>query len=494
MSLHPSIRALRHSFVLTALTAFAVTATSAHAGGAPAAGGNRAAAVDAVFADFKAGEPGLAVGIYQSGTQVLSRGYGTADIEHGVPITPETVFNLASVSKQFTAFSIALLAREGKVDLQADIRTYLPGMPDVGQKVMVYDLVHHISGVRDYVSLAALSGHDDESLVRQEYAVNLLEAQRSLNHPPGTQYEYSNSGYMLLAEVAEAAAGKSLREFAHERIFQPLGMKSTRIRDSLNRIEPGYAVGYEPNELGGSGKWERAVYNRIAVGPGNVISTVGDLVKWIRNFAHPVVGDRALIEQLSAPATLRNGESVNYGYGLKRDSVIGHDVVMHTGSISGFRSILIFFPKDDFGLVILANRKIDLKPFAAKVAGIYLQPAADKPGEAKAKEESEHDQPKAPAPSVSSAELAALAGTYHSDEIDTSYRASVEGGKLTLRSLYLTKPQSLSPSAKDRFTGDEDGPLSGLEVAIRRDATGKVSGLLFDYGSLHDLELRKLGQ
>jgi|GEM_PF-163944 len=549
-------------------------AARAGANAGPAA---RQAAVDAVFADMdRPGVPGAAVGLYQHGELIYSRGYGYADLDHSVPITGRTVFNLASVSKQFTAFSIALLAREGKVDLQADIRTYLPDMPELGTPVTVADLVHHMSGVRDYMALGALSGHDDDSLLRQEQAISLIRQQRSLSFAPGTQYEYSNSGYALLAEIVQAASGQSLRELMHERIFAPLGMTRTRLRDDLSRTQPGYAVGYEPGGEPGR-PWARAVYNRITIGPGNVLSTVGDLVKWVGNFANPVVGDRALIEQIAAPTTLRDGTPVNYGFGLGRDVVLGHRVITHDGAISGFNATLAFFPDDDFGIVILANRPIDQQALTEKLARIYLEPRAveqkktypaalapkasmlaalaghyqgkrgpmitlqdtgsgklgartasgdrgalsfwadgtfgqgdydgllyrpvhDRAGKVAALEEIQPGgsglrvvgrlERVTPAQLTDEA-LAALAGSYRGEEIDTTYELSVESGQLTLRSLYLPQPQVLVPTAPDRFELPR-GPLAGLILAVERGADGKPTALLADLYRLRGLRLTRI--
>ncbi|HEY5758153.1 MAG TPA: serine hydrolase domain-containing protein, partial [Steroidobacter sp.] len=487
--------------------------------------------------------------------------YGMANLDAGTPITADTVFNLASVSKQFTAFSIALLAREGKIDLQADIRNYLPNLPDFGECITVSDLVHHTSGMRDYIALAALSGHDDESLLRQRHAIAILERQRGLNFAPRTHYEYSNSGYALLAEIVRAVSGQTLNEFMKARIFAPLGMQHTRVRDDLTRIEPGYAAGYEE---GGDGRpWARAVYNRVAVGPGNLLSTVGDLAKWAGNFARPVVGDSQFIDQLSAPAALRDGTPVNYGFGLTRQTVIGHRVVTHDGGISGFRTTFAFFPDDDFAIVILANRPLALDEMSERVAAIYLQPkpvssprwpatttakasvvsslAGDYQGSEGALLTLRQDGKQVVASSYgkdqgsmtfwvdgtfgtsdyddkrfrvvkeqgvvvgldaidtdndgervlrlkrvtrvapSAAELAALAGDYHAEEVDTTYTVSIESGKVTLRSLYLDAPQNLQPSVIDRFEA-LDGPLGGLIVSAVRASDGQAAALLFQFG------------
>lgn len=444
------------------------------AGVAPASEpGSEAAAVDAVFASLRGQDrPGAAVGIYRGGKLVYSQGYGMANFDAGTAIDANTVFNLASVSKQFTAFSAALLVREGKLDLQADIRTYLPNMPDLGQRITVSDLVHHTSGLRDYITLAALSGHDDQSLLRQRHAIAILERQRGLNYEPGTRYAYSNSGYAVLAEIVQAVSGKSLNDFMKERIFDPLGMKDSRVRDDLSRIEPGYAAGYERGDEDGR-PWARAVYNRVAVGPGNVLSTVGDLAKWAGNFAHPVVGDAKFIEQLSAPAALRNGTPLNYGFGLTRQQVLGHRVVTHDGGISGFRTTFVFFPDDDFAIVVLANHPFNVGKATEQLAAIYLQPRAVE--QSKPKKQPATVTPKAAA-------LAALAGSF----------LGSEGPVLTLRQdgkqlIASTRGEDEGAAkfyADDTFVvGDDDtrfrpvkqkGAVVGLDVITTDNDTERV--------------------
>ena len=327
----------------------------------------RAAAVDAVFDEYaRPGSPGVAVGIYRDGKPLLERGYGLANLEFGAPITPTTVFNLASVSKQFTAFCIALLVREGKVDLAADVHTYLPWLPPYRHRLTVEHLVHHVSGMRDYVSLADLVGFDDSTLVRQAQAMSLLARQRDLNFSPGTQYAYSNAGYALLAEIVQAASGKSLRQFAAERIFAPLGMRQTSVRDRLSDLVPQLATGYEHGSEGDG--WARAVYNRETIGPGNVLSSVRDLALWADNFLSPKVGDRALIEQLTAPGHMADGAAINYGFGVYRQTFAGHEAITHTGDVPGFSSIVAVFPAERLSVILLSNVAMQQAEVTGKLA------------------------------------------------------------------------------------------------------------------------------
>jgi CubicO group peptidase (beta-lactamase class C family) len=259
----------KRRFIAAGIVLGAVASGAVPARAAPA----QARQLDAVFAALGPNGPGAAVGIYRRGRLVYARGYGGADLDHSVPVTARTVFNVASLTKQFTAFSIALLARDGKLSLDADVQTYLPEF-SFGAPLTVSDLVHHMSGVRDYLVLAGLAGRGDADLLTQAQALALVRRQRALGFAPGTRFDYSNSNYVLLAEIVKRVSGKSLREFMRERIFAPLGMTATRLHDDLGLIEPGSATGYRPREGGG---WARAVYNHETVGAGNLLSTVGDL-------------------------------------------------------------------------------------------------------------------------------------------------------------------------------------------------------------------------
>lgn len=538
---------------------------------------NEQAAVDAAFAEYiKSGEPGATVGVYRGGQLVYAQAYGMADVDLAVPNSVDTVFNLASVSKQFAAVAIALLEKEGKLKPTDDIRRYLPGMPVLETPVTVGDLVHHTSGLRDYMALGALSGHDNESLIRQPHIVQIMERQRGIDFVAGTGYSYSNTGYVLMAEIVPAVSGVPFEDFLQQRIFEPLGMTHTRVRHELTDLQPGYATGYIP--MGEDKGWRRAVYNRIALGPGNVLSTVGDMAKWAGNFARPVVGDAALIEHLSAPSQLRDGTPVNYGYGLIRETVAGHAAVTHSGGISGFNTNFVYFPDQDFAVIVLANRSFPAEALTTRVAEIYL-PAGDAAARTAAETPASQPAPARPLPGLegsyastggevltlraaqggftvqglgdepqplrfwpdgsfgagehggpryraipgtdgavielepvklagstnppeeklsrvatqasSGAAIAALAGDYRSDEIDATYRLTVEEGKVVLRSLWLAGAQPMVETATGRFEAGS-GPLRGLRFTVERGADGKPAALLFHVYQLGPLRLARV--
>lgn len=334
----------------------------------------RARAVDAVLKEMTAADaPGLALGVYRRGSLIYSKGFGLADLEARTPVTPQTIFHVASVSKQFTAFAIGLLTREGKVDLDADVRKYLPTLPDFGQAISVRDLIQHTSGLRDQWMLTVLAGLDTANVIEQRYLMNLVERQRGLNFAPGTRYAYSNTGYMLLAEIVSAVSGQSLREFTTERIFKPLGMTHTFFNDNVHEVVPGRAHSYQKRATG----WQRALLNFDNVGATSLFTTVEDLAKWAGNFSHPKVGDAQLIAQLGTPGRLRDGTPINYGFALHRQMFAGHEALMHYGSDAGYRAAFVYFPAEDFAVLMTANTPPpDQQRTIERIVDIYLNERA----------------------------------------------------------------------------------------------------------------------
>lgn len=356
--------------------------------------------VDAVFADVaKPGSPGAAVGIYKSGQIVLAKGYGTADLEAGTPITPKTPFHMASVSKQFAAFAIALLARDGKLDLDADVRTYLPYFPDLGHKITTRQLIQHTSGLRDQWTLFELGGKDIRDVLRQEQVVNMVKRQKQLDFEPGTRYSYSNTGYTLLAEIVHAVSGQTLRQFTTQRMFAPLGMNHTFFFDDVREIVPGRANSYARDK--DDGPWLRSLLSYQTVGATSLFTTIEDLARWSGNFTDPRVGDKALIDLVTRSGTLNDGTSIHYGFGLSDLPQGGRKAISHAGSDAAFLTLLVLYPEHDVAIAVLANMELDITAKLNAVADIYLPPVAAQ----KKDREPEVTQPGARL-------LAALPGTY----------------------------------------------------------------------------------
>lgn len=443
------------------------------------------AAVDAVFADYdQPTSPGLAVGIYRDGRTLYTHGYGLADLENPVAIMPDTVFYAASVSKQFVAFAILLLARDGKVDLDADIRTYLPYVPDFGDRITVRHLIHHTSGLRDQWSLFELGGIQDGSRTHQRQVVNMVKRQVALNARPGTEYNYCNTGYTLLAEIVHAVSGRTLREFTTERIFTPLQMRSTFFYDDASEIVPRRARSYEKDA---AGRWRAKILAGDTVGGTGLYTTANDFAKWAANFSRPAVGDAALIEQFIGTGSLDDGTPLDYGFALQRQSVAGHEAVVHTGVHGAFRAVFAYFPAEQLSVAILANTALNTIGELERVVTIYLGAASSKPAsgaparpivaapaKTQPQERSQSTEPPAAVAAPAAVNLSELAGDYRSNELDATYTLSVENGALLVDSIWFERRFVLRPTAADSFASD--WPLQ--TVRIERDTAGKPQALL----------------
>jgi CubicO group peptidase (beta-lactamase class C family) len=269
-------------------------------------------AIDAIFATTTQGRsPGCALGVYREGEIVLARGYGFADLEHDVPITETTVFDLGSVSKQFTAAAIVLLAEGGKLSLDDDVRKFLPELPSYGKPITLRHLLHHTSGLRDYTGLLGISGHDDADLTGDDDALFLITHQRALSFPTGSEWSYSNTGYFLLSLIVRRVTGKTLAELEKERIFDPLGMSDTHVHDDHRRLVPRRAIAYG---LGSNGQLGLAMSDFEQTGDGAVMTTVRDLARWDGNFATPKVGGPALLDAMRSRGRLDDGTPLTYPF------------------------------------------------------------------------------------------------------------------------------------------------------------------------------------
>ena len=331
------------------------------------------ARVDSIFARVNRTDgPGCALGVYRAGTIVYANGYGLANLEHGVRITPATDFYIASTSKQFTAASIALLAEAGRLDLNAPIRRWIPELPAYADSVTVLDLVHHTSGIRDYLTLWGQAGRSFGDDISEEDALASIVRQKSLDFKPGTRWSYSNSGYFLLSVLVRRVTGKSLRQFSDSAIFTPLGMTHTHFHDDRMMVIPGRAEGYEPRAGGG---WSEHRTGFALVGDGGLHTTVEDLAKWDANFYDNKLGKGgpAFIDAITTPGTLSGNRPMNYAFGLMREEYRGLPVVSHGGAFIGFRASLTRFPSRRLSVAVLCNDyTVDPDALVTRVADLYL--------------------------------------------------------------------------------------------------------------------------
>lgn len=306
--------------------------------------------VDQRFATYGEGTPGGAVAVVRGDEVVFARGYGMADLAHDAPITPETRFNIASVSKGFTAFAIALLAERGDLSLDADIRTILPELR-IDRPVTVRQLAQHTGGVRGTFGLAALSGRGEGDLVTHSLLVNLLARQQGLNFEPGTAFEYSNGGYVLMAEIVERVTGESFPTWMQTNVFEPLGMGRTFVGSDYRAVVRDMARPY----LASGGGYAEAVYPYAGYGPGNVRSTVGDLARWMRNLSTGEVGGETIRRLMLERGVIASGDTTDYAFGLFVESEDGLMQVSHSGAFDGVRANFAYYPDIDAGVILLSN-------------------------------------------------------------------------------------------------------------------------------------------
>jgi CubicO group peptidase (beta-lactamase class C family) len=400
-----------------------------------------AAKVDKVFEQWnKPDSPGCAVGVYKDGQIAYKHGYGMANLNDDVPITPATVFHVASMSKQFTAASILLLAQQGKLSLDDDVHKYIPELPDFGERITLRHLMHHTSGLRDQWALLGLAGwRYSQDLITDDDVMSVMVHQKALNFKPGEKYMYSNTGFTLLALVVKRVSGMSLREFTTKNIFEPLGMTHTHFRDDHEEVIKHDALGYEQE---GPGKpFRMDLTNFDTAGATSLHTTVEDLQLWDENFFHPRVGGPELIRQMLQTGKLNSGKDQDYASGLVIGTYRGLPVVDHGGADAGYRSDFVRFPDQHFSTAVLCNFA-DTNPseMAHQVADIVLTKDFKEPAKAPEKE-----PVKTALVAMTAEQMAAVAGTYWKRDDDDFQRILLKDGKLMVD-----------------FGGDEYHPLNLL--------------------------------
>ncbi len=328
--------------------------------------------VDELFSKYnETDSPGIAVLAVRDGKVLLRKGYGLANLEHRVPITPETVFDIASVSKQFCGMAISMLIEQGKIALEEDVRKYIPELPDFGQTITIDHLVHHTSGIRDWPGTLRLAGWHHHDVISFDQILTMAFAQQGLNFKPGDEYIYSNTGFNLLAELVGRVTGKTFRQWTDENIFQPLGMKNTHFHDDHTEVVPNKAYGYSRSR---DGKFYAVPNLLTAVGSSSLYTTIDDLAQWVKNLDDPRVGGKAVFERMLIRGKLNSGRKTGYAFGLGIGTYRGLKTISHGGSWASFRTFLVHFPEQHFSVVTLLNFSPSNSTQAAyDVASIYLE-------------------------------------------------------------------------------------------------------------------------
>ncbi len=328
--------------------------------------------IDSIFANIKNSKsPGAAVLVMQDGKVLISKGYGMANLEHNIRITTTSVFDIASLSKHFTGMAISMLIEQGKISLQDDVHKYIPELPDFGNVITIDNLVHHSSGLRDFPSTMTLAGWRMDDVRTYKQILELVYKQNELNFAPGTEFCYSNTGYIILAELVHRVTGNSLREWTTKNLFKPLGMNNTFFLDDHTEVIPNKAYGYS---LVNDSIFHAEPNNLAAPGPSSLNTTITDYSKWISNFNDPKIGGKSVIQRMFQPGRLNNGQPIYYGFGVNISQYKGLPTIIHDGSLTSYTSVMVYFPEQRFSVVILMNYSpADSYKLAYEVADLYLK-------------------------------------------------------------------------------------------------------------------------
>jgi CubicO group peptidase (beta-lactamase class C family) len=513
---------------------------------------SKQAEVDRIFGAFNTHTPGCAVGVAEHGKVALRAGYGMADLERGVPITADTVFESGSVAKQFTAMAVLLLAKQGKLSLDDPLRKYLPELPDYGAPLTIRHVLSHVSGLREWRLVATFAGTPEGKYVLDNQDLLRIAArQRALNFDPGTAYSYTNTGFNIFTIVIERALGngKTFQEFTREAIFEPLNMTHTRWRDDFRTVVPGRALAYASKD----GVWMQDTPVENIIGAGGMLSTVGDWLLWNENFTQAKVGGPEVVKMQQTPAVLTGGKTIAYAAGLMVGTVDGLREVSHSGSTGGYATWIGRYPEKGVSVAVMCNaagsNPVQLGRAAArlwtggvaepgpvavkvetaaieKLVGMYRKVRDNTAAEVHVKEgklmfdrvalvpvgggefsaglnrfhfEGERMNESTPNGEVAyervepahpaAAELAMLAGKYESGETGSTVTVAEKAGTLTL-TIGWGQPVRLRPTFRDAFLMESGGGATA--IVFHRDPAGKVTGLSAGDDRVWDLRFTRV--
>jgi CubicO group peptidase (beta-lactamase class C family) len=439
--------------------------------------------IDAIFSEWNTRDsPGCALGVYQNGRIAYERGYGMASLEHDVPITPETVFYVGSLSKQFTAAAAALAITQGRLSADDGIRKYLPELPAYANPITVRHLIHHTSGLRDYNTLLSIAGRRGDEAFDNLTVLRIAARQKALNFEPGAEYLYSNTGYTLLALIVERATGVRFPEYAHATIFKPLDMPVTHYHTDETRLVKWRALAYDRGES----SFSLNTPNNERAGAGGVFTSVRDLLKWDENFYDARVGGPELVKQLQVPGTLNGGRSMTYAWGLQVGTYRGQPLIEHGGSLGGYRAHLLRLPTQHLSVAVLCNLgSISPGNQARQVADVISSSAFTEPAPSPRNAAGTGGQGASgsqPNRNGGGGHASAdLAGSYYSDEVAATFMVVNKDGRLTLQRDADAEAAVLQSVAPDEYR------FRGMTIHFVRDSGRRVEALVVDAGRVRDV-------
>lgn len=423
--------------------------------------------VDELFTIWDTNDtPGAAVAIVKDGAIIYKKGYGSANLEYDIPITPSSVFHIASVSKQFTVFSILLLEKRGKLSLDDDIRKYIPEVPDFAKTITLRHLASHTSGLRDQWNLLSMAGWRMDDVITTEQILKLVSKQKELNFEPGEEFVYCNTGFTLLAEVVARVSDMSFAEFTEKNIFKPLNMSNTLFYDDHEKIVKNRAYSYHSTNEG----YKKSVLNYANAGATSLFTTVEDLSLWAMNFRDIKVGDSTIFNKMNTPAVLNNGKNFGGALGQFVGEYKGLKEIQHGGADAGYRSYLTRFPDENFAVVVFSNSaEFSSGRIAHKVVDIYLKNKIEsEDNKEEVKEESESE-----AVPVDQTVLATYVGDFElqpgfiltiSSEVTQLFVEATGQQKLALKPISTTEYMVAGVDAKIEFIPNEENDIQLLKL------------------------------
>ena len=445
--------------------------------------------VDQVFTAWDNNDsPGASVAVMQNGKIIYKNAYGMANLEYDIPITENSIFHVASISKQFSVFSILLLESEGKLSIDDDVRKYIPELPDFGHKITLHHLAAHTSGLRDQWTLLVMAGVRHDDVITKEHILKLLSNQKELNFNPGEEFEYCNSGFTLLAEIVARISGKTFAEFTEERIFKPLNMTNSQFFDDHEKIVKNRAYSYQSSGEG----FKKKVLSFANVGATSLFTTAEDLLKWSANYKNLTIGSAKIVEKMNSPSTLNDGTKIEHALGQFVMKYKGLNEIQHGGADAGYRAYLTRFPDHDFSVAVLSNAA-GFNPVntAHKVVDVYLKEhfIEEKPKEELAEGGFEINNAAVVEKFDKDAvKLESFIGNYYSEELLTFYEVKMKDGKLVIEH-WRNSDTALTPIAEDSFRGIQS---ILRDVNFFRDPEGAIVSMKISSGRTRNVEFRKM--
>jgi CubicO group peptidase (beta-lactamase class C family) len=436
--------------------------------------------VDKILSQYKATNPGCQLSIERNGKIIYSTAMGLADLEHNVPLTTNSIIEAGSVSKQFTAAALLLLEQQGKLSLNDDVRKYIPELSDYGMPIKLSHMIHHTSGLRDWGSIASLTGWSrGTQFYTNEDALEIIVRQKELNNKPGDEFIYSNSNYNLAAIIVQRVSGLTLADFTKKYIFEPAGMTNTQWRDDPNRIVKNRAIAYSKTET----DYKLNMPNEYVYGNGGLLTTTEDLLKWSNFYQQGKMGTSSLLAKQLQTESLNNGKKNVYGAGLFIMKVRGWDNISHGGATAGYRAYLETFTELKLTIAILSNTpEFNINALANKVDKIFITDKTDNT----AIIEKPKEEPKIEPAALSPEALKTYEGIYFSEETNSTVTFRVQEEKLMIR-LNGNTIYPMKSTTKDTFRIEA---LDG-DLVFSRSTMNKLNSFKISIGRARNVAFTK---